>query len=329
MKILITLILIAGSSLALAQTPFQATQLEPICADGVTAHPTKPGFWHLDQPQFARFENGVFATMHLRPNAAGEYAVVRVDPSALGGFQEITRFQDPIRDLEFHDGHLWLLFRQKIVSIDPATGQKLSETVTTWETLADHQAAHAFAWLNDRLVIAHGSKGMMIYDARAHGITQANGLGLTNNGLLLKAIDVTPVNDRQVAFAIENLSVSHEPPFPFNGILLMDQNGTLERYPYNRKSSGSLSNAIIKVDGDKLIINNWGILHTASLTSMKQAKEINVTWTPISFEINGMKRPGELLGDLLIENGRIVSCAKTQYQDPESRKVIHKGVVYY
>lgn len=328
MKTWIALVLVLAGARAFAQITKDAPALAAICADGVTAHPTKPGFWHVDRPQFARSSESLFATMHLRPTPAGEYAVVRVDLAQPTSWTEVARFQEPIRDLEFHDGLVWLLFRQKVVALQPESGRLQREAVTSWERLQDHQTAQAFAWQGDRLIIAHGSKGMMIYDLRTQGFTQAHGLGLTDAGLLLKAIDVTPVNERQVAFAIENISVSNEPPFPFNGIILMDQGGHLERYPYNRKASGSMSNAVIKIQGDQLIINNWGILHTASLSAMKQTQEITVTWTPISFEIKGRRQPGELLGDLLLENGRIFACAQTQYQEPESRKVIHKGLVY-
>ena len=310
------------------KTSLNSQALRAICADGVTAHPKWPGFWHIDRPNFARSADTLFATMHLRPNATGEYAVVKVDLANPSQFTEVTRFQEPIRDLEFHNGQVWVLFRQKLVALNPDNGQKTAEAVTSWETLSEDQAAFSFAWQGERLVIAHGSKGMMIYDPAAQGITQAHGLGLTSGGLVLKAIDVVALSDSQVAFAIENVSVSNDPPFPFNGILLMDKSGSIERYPYNRKSSGSLSNARLQVAGGVLLINNWGILHSVKIADMKRAGQINVNWTPIHFDVNGARRPGELLGDLMIDSGQVVSCAQTDYQDPDTRKVIHLGVVY-
>ncbi len=155
--------------------------LAAICADGVTPHPKWPGYWHLDRPQFARTQNAFYATMHLRPNSEGEYAVVKFDSTQSTALTEIARFKDPIRDLEFHDGELWVLFRNKIISLRESDGVRTNEVMTTWDSsLSEHEVAHAFAWNGEKLVIAHGTKGMMIYDAKAKSITQAHSLGLAS-----------------------------------------------------------------------------------------------------------------------------------------------------
>jgi len=335
MKAIAVLSVIFLSSFASAQqlqtssTSLVSPALEAICADGVTAHPKWPGFWHLDRPQFARSQDHLFATMHLRPTPAGEFAVVKVKLDDPKNFVEVTRFQEDIRDLEFHDGEIWALFKNKIVSLRASDGVQTSETMTTWDSvIADEDAAQAFTWAGNKLVIAHGTKGALIYDHAARSITQSTGLGLIDGGHISKAIDVTTVNDNEVLFAVEAVTIAKEPPFTFNGLMFMTMNGQTRRFGYDRKANGSLSNALVKVVGDTVLINNWGILQTAKISAMRATSRITTDWTPIKFDVNGSQQPGELLGDMMIDGQQIIACAQTQYQNLDTLKVIRKGVIY-
>lgn len=303
---------------------------EAICADGVTPHPKWSGYWHLDEPRFARSADALFATMDLRPNAQGEYAIVRIDQVRPESYVEVARFAEPVRDLAFHDGQVWALFRGRILSLNPFTGAVVTDLQTTSLAIpGEEYSAQAFTWAGNRLVIAHGAYGAMAYDPASRSISAADSLGLAENGQLSKVIDVTPVNDHQVAFAVEAVTVSDEPPFTFNGVILYNlSDGATERFAYDRAGSGVLSHARLQVAGDEVIINNWGILQRASLSAMRMAGSVQISWTPVHFEVNGVSQPGELLGDLLLDQGKLVSCAQTQYQDPVTNKIIHKGVVY-
>jgi len=104
--------------------------------------------------------------------------------------------------------------------------------------------------------------------------------------------------------------------------------GATQRYPYKEKASGSLSRARIKVDGDEVIINNWGIFQRASLSAMKRTGDIQVSWTPLRLDLGGQMAHGELLGDPVIDQGVVGACAHAYYQDPSTGKMVHLGVPY-
>ncbi|RZA07636.1 MAG: hypothetical protein EOP11_07140 [Proteobacteria bacterium] len=306
--------------------------LAAICADGVTPHPRKQGYWHLDRPRFALSDTALYATMNLSPTDKGSYAVVKVDRANPESFTELARFKDPVRDLEIHDGKAWALFAKSVVALDADTGVEALNIPTTLDLLSnEEETAQAFAWIGNRLVIAHGTRGMVAYDEKAAGITMAHDLSLNANGQQSKAIDVATVNGNQVAFAVENVTVSNKAPFPFNGIVLMNLNGgsqAIERYAYDRKTSGSLSVARVAAVDGQLLINNWGILHQVNIEEMRRQGAITARWKPIHFETAGGRQAGELLGDFIVENGNVAACAQTQYQDGATRRVIHEGVVY-
>lgn len=305
--------------------------LAAICADGVTPHPKWKGYWHLDRPHFAWSEEALYATMHLRPNDQGAYAVVKVDRANPEAYAELVRFKDPVRDLSVHDGKVWALFADRLVAVDAATGAPALEVKTSRDLVtAEEESAQSFTWAGSRLVIAHGTRGMVAYDEAAAGITMAHGLALNDNGRISKATDVTTVNEKQVVFAVENVSVSNQAPFPFEGLVLMNLNGgaAVERYPYDRKTSGSIAEARLSVQNGQVLINNWGILHQVSLAEMRRQGSVTVHWTPVHFDTNGGRQPGELLGDFIADGETLLACAQTQYQDETTRDIIHQGVVY-
>lgn len=302
-----------------------------ICADSVTAHPRLKGFWHLDRPHFALTDSSLYATMEPRPNEKGAYAVVKVDRANPAEFVEIARFQKRVRDLAYHDGKVWALFADKVVALDGETGAELlSLATTTIPSANEEENAQAFAWAGSRLVVAHGTRGMVAYDEKAAGFTMAHALNLSEGGRLSKAISVTAVNENQVAFAVENVSVSNSAPYPFEGIVLFNFAGgaAVERYPYDRKLSGSIAEARLLATNGELFINNWGILHQVKIDEMRAKGTVIVHWTPLRFPINGLRMPGELLGDLLTDGTRLFACGHTQYQDSSTHAVIHQGMVF-
>ena len=303
--------------------------LRAICADGVTAHPTRPGFWHIDRPRFARSANTLFATMDLRPNELGEYAIVRIDQSKADVLQEVARFRNSIRGIAFHSGVLWALFSDRVVSLDPSTGQIIRETRTLNDIGSnDDDSAQAFAWVGSELLIAHGTRGVVVYDPTVDSMVVSSSLGLNEGGRISKAIDVAAVGEDQALFAVEGVTLTKEPPFTFSGMILLAANGQFERFAYNRASEGVLAHARISVLGDQVVVNNWGILQTASLSTMRASHSVNFRWVPVHFEVNSTTQPGELLGDVLLDNDGMTACAQTEYQDPITHKVIHRGVLY-
>ena len=302
--------------------------LAAICADGVTAHPRLKGYWHIDRPSLSLGREALFATMHLRPSEEGEYTVVAVDRADPSAFRELKRFKEPVRDLAFGHGELWALFRDRIVQLDPATGAVLAELNTVPNVREEDESARAFAWVGDRLVVAHGSLGFVAYDRKARGFTMAHDLGLTQGRHLSKAVEVTAVSDTQAAFGVEDVTIANHPPYAFNGILLVNFSGAAftERYAYDRKSSGVISHPRLTAVNGELLINNWGILQHVGLAELRQAGAAHVHWTPLRIEAAGASLPAELLGDLLVENDTVFGCAHVQYR--QGKAIEHKGVVY-
>jgi len=304
--------------------------LAAICADGVTPHPKWKGYWHLDYPHFALANDALYATMNLRANEKGAYAVVKVDRANPSEYTEVARFAEPVRDLALHEGKIWALFANRVVALDDRSGAEALSVATTAQALSgDEESARAFAWAGSKLVIAHGTLGTVSYDEKTASMSAINSLDLNQGGRISKATEVTAVSDTEVAFAVENVSVSNVAPFPFEGIVLMNTNGgKTERFAYNRKSSGSIANPRLAVADGTLLINNWGILHQVTLAEMRAEGSISARWTPIRFETNGGRQPGELLGDFIQDGEEILACGHTQYQDGATHQVIHQGVVF-
>lgn len=327
MKSIITALILLSTSFASAATP---EMLQNICETGVRAHPTKPGFWHIYRPSLVESSGVLYATQSLPPTSAGSYAVVKVDAQAPGLVTEVLRFENSIRDLEVAEGQLWVLFADRLLGYDLITFEKTADVATGPAPTVANDEAQALVVLGGMLVIAHGEKGAVFYFPSTKQMLAGSDLGLQQtNGHRSKVIDVARVDDKQVAFAVEGVTVANNPPFPFNGVLLWDlQNNERAVANYDRKGSGVLSNAVLQVRGDQVLINNWGILHQTSLSGVRAAQPVLVNWTPVYFEVNGQRRPGELLGDLLAEDNQILACAQTNYPDPVSGQVIRKAVVY-
>jgi hypothetical protein len=320
--------LVAGAQAAgdLYSTPAFAQ----LCKASVTAHPTRPGFWHLDYPRYAVAPEGTYATLELRPNEAGQYAVVMLDPVRPDEPHEIIRFKEGTQDIAYHAGSLWVLFRHRLAEVDPKSGKVIFEIETADMVPIDDARAHAMTWVGDKLVIAHGTGGTRTFDLATRTLTEFNKLDLYVQGQLSKTIDVQPLNDTQAVFAVENVSVSNDPPYPFEGMIVMNMaDGSVAgRYPYERKESGSIANAFIKVLNDRIWVNNWGTLQSVSIQSMETKGKILMSWKPTRIDYKGRLTTVELLGEPLIQGKELVACGHLSYQDLETHKIIHEGIVY-
>ena len=327
-KLVIPLALAAAAIPAQAASEFAGPALAAICADGVTPNPIKPGYWHLDYPHFAIEGDTLVGTMYLRPNAQGAYALVKVDRANPETFTEIARFEEPIRDVKIHDSKIWALFSDRFVALEMATSQKVTE-VRTLAAEDKDSTAQAFAWAGDKLVIAHGHAGMVVYDGAARGITMRHTLNLSENGFA-KATDVVALSSGQVAFAVENLTVRNEPPFPFEGVIVMNLQGRdfLQKFAYDRRTAGSIALPRLIVSGGELVVNNWGTLHRIDIEAMKASGRPSPRWVPVKFETPVGVQAGELLGDLVVDGGELLACGHVSYMDRQTNKVIHTGVLY-
>ncbi|MBX2986870.1 MAG: hypothetical protein KF802_03145 [Bdellovibrionaceae bacterium] len=312
------------------QILFTSPAVQEVCADVVTPHPTKPGFWHLERPNFALSETTLFATRHLRPTAAGAFAITAIDRANPVSAREVIRFQERPADIQFHGGKLWVLFRNRLLSVDPQDGQVLSEARTHDPSFAPetHAAAHSMTWVGDRLIIAHGSRGLALYDERANHVQPLSDLGLQDQGgHISKAIDVTPINERQVLVVVDNVTVSEKPPFAFNGLMIVDvQSRSVTKFPSNRAQAGGLSYARAKVVGDKVVINNWGLLQVAKLSDMKQSRTMQGSWLVTRTQQDNLFV--ELMGDFYVENDQVLVCAQAYGKDATTGRPSRQGIFY-
>lgn len=315
---------------------FDSPAMQQICADTVTPHPTKPGFWHLERPRFALTDETLYTTMHLRPNADGEYAVVSVSRANPETFTEVARYKDPISDLKVKDGQLFVLFSDKVVALSAGGGPELFSVSTAAPTTSStapaapksYETSHAMTFVGDRLVIANGSRGLGVLDTQARTLsTTGPQVQMETNGQLSAVTYITSLNDHTALAVVDNVSVSNKPPFPFNGLMLVDLNGQTTKLPYDVKSSGSLSNAIVKTMGDTVVINNWGILQLASLSRSQAAGKVDVQWKPVKYTLGEEQLPAELMGDFLIENDTVYSCGQVSFRDPHSNRPFHSGII--
>jgi hypothetical protein len=309
---------------------FQTPAFASFCKAGVMAHPRRAGFWHLAYPKYAVTTDLVYATLELPPNDKGQYAVVTIDPAQPDEPRELTRFKEGIQDLSFHNGSLWILFRDHLAEVQPKTGELLFEIQTAEMVPIEDARAHAFAWIGDKLVIAHGTGGTRTFDLSTRQLTEFNKLDMYVSGQLSKTIDVQMLTESQAIFAVENVSVSNDPPYPFEGMIVMNlADGSIAgRYPYDRKESGSISNAFIKVLNERIYVNNWGTLQTVSLQSMETQKKVLMTWKPTRVDVKGRLTTVDLLGEPLLRGKELISCGHLTYQDLETRKIVHEGIVY-
>ncbi len=328
---------VAASSLAKAQeqthaaADFFATPAMKLLCTNTTTPTGRPGMWAIDRPSMAASETALFSTMRLQPVADGEYAIVKIDRAQPESLQELIRFRGRVHDLEYRDGKVFALFADHLLVIDGETGS-VEKKVTTLAPApgGDHHAdAQAMAWMGEKLVIVHGTRGLVVYDAKAGGMTFAHPLGLEAGGQITKAIEVSSLDENRVIIVVDNLTVRNEPPYPFNGLMVVDFKGSnfIERYAYDRKTSGTIANAIVKTAGDKIIINNWGVLQTTSLTTMKQAKKVDVAWQPLRIEVDGQPEYAQLMGEFFYEGGSIHACAQVSYRNPETGRPVHKGTI--
>jgi hypothetical protein len=304
---------------------------EQLCASSVTAHPFKKNFWHLDRPRFAKLGEFLYATMDVRPTDAGGQIIVKLDPAAPEKLTEVARFKEAIRDISAHDGKIYVLFKDRFVVVDASTGTRENEVVTTQAIGATDEEAYAFAWAGEQLVIAHGSQGMMAYDPARQAMVLAETLGMADGRHISKTTDVTDIGNGKVAFSVEGVTVSNDKPGAFNGVAIMDlASRSVEKFRYDERSSGVISQASILPSKTGLIVNNWGILQRISFADMKKRGTITTQWTPVSFEVNGKKQPGELLGEMIADGDNFVACGHVSFPDttPGSNRILHKGVVY-
>lgn len=296
---------------------FTSPGFDSLCRATVIPVAGKPGAWQLDHPRYAVVGDTLYATQRTGPGFA-PWAVVRVGER----LEEVVRFPARIRDLEFHDGLLWLLFADSLVSVDPASGAVVRDVRIPGEAGDIHAEAQAMAWMGDQLVIALGTRGMIVW---AHGgFTKVHDLGLHDGPRLSKAAEVVAVDDHRVVFAIDNVTVSEAPPWALNGLLVADFTGSqfLRRLQF---ADGSIGEPYLQMrDGDQLVINNWGVLQTTSLRASLAAGVVKTAWVPTRFRGEFL----ELMGDFRVEGSTLHACGHYSYRDPVSGRPVHAGTPY-
>lgn len=324
--------LLIGAHAQAQSAALPTSALESVCKSAVVEF--GGGSWTFYGPSLTASPSAVFATLFAPPPQAQGEVIVKMNRGTNETAPvELVRFSQAIRDISYHNQTLWVLLSDHLSALNPATGQVLYSvpTVPAGTKIDNDNRAYAFAWIGEHLVIAHGTRGMMVFDPAARAITMAHSLNLIQpDGRRSKAESVVAVNDHQAVFAIENVTVSRQAPFAFDGLMLMDLNGSkfLKNFPYDRRNAGVLANARLGFADGQVLINDWGTLQHISVKALDKEGAIVVGWTPVHFNIGGKSVPAELSGDLLTDGGQVTACAHAHSQENDSSKAGYLGLLY-
>ena len=129
---------------------------------------------------------------------------------------------DSVIDLVRDEGHLFILTFSGIEEWDMSTKTRIAIHATT-PTVTNEYKSHAEAWTryNDTMVIAHGSQGVTFFDLKTKTITGKVELLQSQLPLESMATAVSIIGSTAY-FAMDNLTLVNDPPFPFRGIVAMN-----------------------------------------------------------------------------------------------------------
>ena len=309
---------------------FDSAAMQKICADVIAPVPGQPGYFSTTSPHFAVTPNAVYVSLQLPKNLNGGSSILKLDSASLNQATEMIQFNEEIKSLSFHEGKIWALFATKLISLDP-TSKKVEFKLTTVNGPLPRQdyAAFGMVWMNDLLVISHGSYGIKIFDPKVGQITKTFSLNLDSGEFLSSCDNLAKIDDQHVIVSVHDVSMSNSAPFAFNGLKILDiTTGEFSDHAYDRDSAGVIGYGyFLQVVGDSVLLNNTGILQVASLSGMASQGFTEIGWLPIQTSIHGRLANGQLVGDFLIEKNHYYGCANFTDMDPATHSTNQLGLV--
>lgn len=276
-------------------------------------------FYFLKDASFTEDESYFYAGISNQRGSDKVFSIYR--QSKISGSEPETFLEIPgsAVDLKYYNGSLWALHGRVLTQINLQNKEIKDLVLSSSENFHKFDHAYDMVIWNDKIVITHGTIGLMVVDPKTLRLVRTIDIGMNQtNGHRSLASSLAFISHNEVMIAVDGLTVSSNGTNPFNGIVEVNLiTGAYKNYPYQVGVISRFSRMLTKQG--MLLINNWGTFHYASIESIRSKKEVNPNWIPTKYTENGNKYSVDLLGDLLQMNDSIYSCGRSRQTYPKSQ----------
>ena len=311
------LILTSHAQASQAQTLafLQSENFDQICEKTVIKQKNKQGnYYHLTRQVFAESDDSLFVIVKEKMGQQLLSRLLKVSKMDSSEMEEIYFSESFIRDLIYKNNHVWFLHSDRLGQINLQDGQVTLLDLPNAGTGKKNDRAYDMGWVNGKIVVANGLKGLAIVSPENMKLMGEKKLGLMQpNGHKSVAVSIAKSGKDKVFVGISNITLPTQNSLPMNGIMETGV-GNFDRpryYPYDRQQAGILSRVVkMKVYGEMLWINNWGTLQFSDIKQIRKKRKVEIGYIPLNATFDGEDWSQEILGEFQIMNNRVYACAK-------------------
>ncbi len=296
MKLIATLLFISflcPSILALNMSTFEADH----CKEMIW-NVQRSGRFQVQEPLFFESEEGKHSIQRVMYN--NEPIILWRTPTKvikLGG--NISK----VRDFIIHEGDLWLLSREQVISF--SQNGKIQGQFTFQAGLSSRDFPHSLVAVDDKFYIAHGGIGLVSFDPLTEAFSFVSAVKTEQEKGVSLAISL--FYDKKSS----HLVVLHtaDSQWGFNGLAAFDLagNSIVHELEYSRRRNGVIDRyALIYGHDDSIYINNGGWIHQLKKLSNSRQRP---RWLAIRDDRNGRRGYGRIRGDFLFNEDSILGCS--------------------
>ena len=236
-------------------------------------------------------------------------------------------------DFFVKENSLWTL-GNNLTERDLITGQIKNKYTTAPKALMKlaHATAKSFHVLEDKIYIAHGNLGLVVFDLSAREFIHTDKINTKNGrGLPSEAVSVSGESHSQLFIAMSSWHKG------FDGITVYDATSkrVLHKMAYDKRRSGNVGpNAKIYHRGERVYLNNGGWIHAFSTKNILRYRKLRASWLPIAEEVETIDHHGKtkkltkyrmIEGDLIFANGNIMGCTKYKKKEEGFNRPVTKS----
>ncbi len=219
-------------------------------------------------------------------------------------------------DFFVKENSLWTL-GNNLTERDLITGQIKNIYTTAPKALIKlaNSRAKSFHLLEDKVYIAHGNLGLIVFDLSARKFIHTDKINTKNGGgFSSEAVSVSGESHSQLFIAMSSWHKG------FDGITVYDATSKkiIHKMAYDKRRSGNVGpNTKIYQKGESVFLNNGGWIHAFSTKNILRYRKLRASWLPIAEEEETIGRHGGseklkkyrmIEGDLIFANNQIMGC---------------------
>lgn len=182
------------------------------------------------------------------------------------------------------------------------------------------QRARGFTYRNGFIFIAHGELGVAVFDAK-----NRKHYAVWTQALQRASLAGAVIQHENYLFVLQG--AYH--PEGFNGVAVVDLNSGATKAVAYAPASGVVDpySSTMMIQGNQLVINNSGWIHTLSLTALYSGKTPQAPkWIPVSEVVESAGGPAEIFlmieGDFAFVEDQLLACSSIAYVPKDQRRPI-------